>query len=257
MILKSNPPPPKVVTFSLSQQQTQEHNLSATLVNARSRPSCKQPYLEITTHFLTFLDYLTHLGREYIVYLIPQEGIYSLLREFYDTSKSLHPNDAHGYLPHCTLTGFFTLPPALSLEHLKLMLSESMNEAQQSWQQHEKIAKITGMFNDEALGLKMEGSPFLSSFLQIFAHKFKEHLTVEQQGILRIKQLFHISLAYGDNVSREISPSLFELADQMQIAERAKQLSSCQSWQMGLYAREKGQAPEEWMREPLWSVEFR
>jgi len=61
----------------------------------------------------------------------------------------------------------------------------------------------------------------------------------------------HISLAYGKGVKDHIT-ALKDLASNLRISDPSF-FSTCEEWEIAIYARTAGDPPEFWMAQPLWT----
>ena len=84
----------------------------------------------------------------YIVYLRPQGPLLDLLVDYLEKSLEVEKNPSHNYLPHCTITGFFSLEQTqpttnhnAKLSHVTEILKQCVDEA---WKNQKlKNAKLT------------------------------------------------------------------------------------------------------------------
>jgi hypothetical protein len=200
---------------------------------------------------------------------VPQGDLYALLERYSEETRGLLVNDAHDYLPHCTLTSFFTLPSsapngseaeavllrrltAALQSEIAASLDEPPSSSSSAW------AWVEGLYDkDEAIGLAVQ-APRIVAAMQRLADAMKNH---DAQGdeagggvVIVPKTRLHISMAYGDGVTRAKAPELYSLAHELE-AKRCKD-SSPSSWRVELLRQEVPQhtkRPEMWMRSPLWS----
>lgn len=130
---------------------------------------------------------------QYIVYLCPVGELNRQLELYFAQSRDLFgANKAHQYMPHCTLTGFFTdLDSSVSyyLDALEL----SVREAKQHLSSNVAIQRLVFSQTWHGIELQADGiKQLVANFAQI------ENSPTRKES-LRLKDWLHLSLAYGFN----------------------------------------------------------
>lgn len=134
---------------------------------------------------------------QFIVYACPVGDLNGQLEKYFKQSHQLYgENMAHKYMPHCTLTGFFT--DALSSIPIYIRaLDKAYTEAQgDRLSLNIKIKKITFKENWHGLELQADG---LKNLIANFAQLDRSSTRQEK---LRLKDWLHLSLAYNFNPDR-------------------------------------------------------
>ncbi|ELR23620.1 uncharacterized protein ACA1_072520 [Acanthamoeba castellanii str. Neff] len=207
---------------------------------------------------------------KYIIYLVPQGELYALLERYHEESRSVCVNDAHDYLPHCTLTSFFTLPKEedLCTVFLRRLTSALERVATVAGDTHhdqgerpEPLAWVEGLYDkDGAIGLAVR-APKIISAIQRLADELDNSSAAKEGGasdcaatvVISPKTRLHISMAYGGGVTRAGTPQLYTLARELNT--RRQNLSEPIQWRVELLRQEAHHAgqPKLWMLDALWS----
>ena len=129
----------------------------------------------------------------FIVYVCPTGDLNRQIEEYFEQSiKLCGKNKAHQYMPHCTLTGFFT--DELSSIPLYLeALDKAYTEAKNNTSLNIEITQLT--FNDNWHGLELQAD----GIKQLIANFAQLENSSTRQEQLRLKNWLHLSLAYGFN----------------------------------------------------------
>jgi hypothetical protein len=205
---------------------------------------------------------------KYIIYLVPQGELYSLLERYYEESRSVCVNDAHDYLPHCTLTSFFTLPKEedfCAVFHRRLtsalervVATVALDAHHDQGKRPEPLAWVESLYDkDGAIGLAVR-APKIISAIQRLADEMdgsaaKEGGAGVGEVVISPKTRLHISMAYGGGVTRAGTPQLYTLARELNT--RRQNLSEPIQWRVELLRQEAHHAgqPKLWMLDALWS----
>ena len=101
------------------------------------------------------------------------------------------PNSAHGYMPHCSLTGFFYDDPA-SIPGYVDALGSALARARPH-RPDRPVRVVELRLGPDFLGLLLE-----SPWLRVVAAEFVKRATSStRRAPLRLKSDLHVSLAYG------------------------------------------------------------
>lgn len=208
---------------------------------------------------------------KYIIYLVPQGELYALLERYYEESRSVCVNDAHDYLPHCTLTSFFTLPKeddlcAVFLRRLtsaleRLVATVALDAHHDQGKRPEPLAWVESLYDkDGAIGLAVR-APKIISAIQSLADEMADSSAAKEGGagdsgdrvVISPKTRLHISMAYGGGVTKASTPQLYTLARELNT--RRQNLSEPIQWRVELLRQEAHHAgqPKLWMLDALWS----
>ena len=142
-------------------------------------------------------------------------------------------NNAHNYMPHCTLTGFFT--DRLSSADYYLL---ALNEAYQNSDRALEIEIKQLVFNSEWHGLELQAEgikDLIKDFVRL------ETSPTRQENI-RLKDWLHLSLAYG-----------FESCDRAKLEKLAREtinLGTDVAWELRFYQR----LEENWNCLKAWTL---
>ena len=128
----------------------------------------------------------------FIVYACPVGELARQIDHYYAVSRAMcGPNAAHGYMPHCSLTGFFH-------DHLNAIsryveaLDAALGRARPEQPAH--VLTIDSLEIRESFhGLLLSG-PWLRALMADFAHNL--HAPTRRDA-LRLKDWLHLSLAYA------------------------------------------------------------
>ncbi len=159
---------------------------------------------------------------QYIIYACPVGELNTQLETYFAQSYKLFgENKAHKYMPHCTLTGFFTVKSnsvALKIQALDRAYREAKNLALAV-----TINQLTFKENWHGLELQADGvKQLISNFAQL------ENAS-NLPDKLRLKDWLHLSLAYG---------FMAEHQDNLQKLARATiDLQADVNWQLRFYQK--------------------
>lgn len=129
-----------------------------------------------------------------IVYACPVGELNNQIETYLTKSSKLYgANQAHKYMPHCTLTGFFT-DKLSSIPFYIEALEQAYNDAKNNnLSLNIEITKLNFNKNWHGLELQAEGlKNLITNFTQI-------EKSPTRQEKLRLKDWLHLSLAYGFN----------------------------------------------------------
>ena len=124
---------------------------------------------------------------------------------FQRTKHEVGPNAAHGYMPHCTLTGFFH-DEAASIPVYAQTLTEALRWKRNSTEPQAAIAIDEMILAPDFHYLKLS-SPWLTLLVQHFAAHVQSPSRIDA---LRLKDWLHLSLAY--QFPAEQHPTLMAIA---------------------------------------------
>ncbi|MDJ0635609.1 MAG: hypothetical protein QNJ34_20650 [Xenococcaceae cyanobacterium MO_188.B29] len=164
------------------------------------------------------------INYQFIIYACPVGELNSQLEDYFHKSRQLYgENTAHKYMPHCTLTGFFTdelsaIPIYIEALDKALIEIKSNNLCLKI-----KIKQLT--FNENWHGLELQAD-VLKQLIANFARL--EKLPTRQEK-LRLKDWLHLSLAYDFNP--EYNKNLQDLATEI------IDLQSSVSWELRFYQK--------------------
>jgi hypothetical protein len=185
----------------------------------------------------------------YILYLVPEGRLYDLLERYYEDTLAVCRNDAHDYLPHCTLTGFFSLPAAYPLRRLTSVLQHVLHEAEANV---EAAVCVERLYDDTAIGLAVHAPALVAA-----VSRWAEETSTDSEGTVSIrpKTRLHISMAYGVGVARADTPLLYSRALELDKERKAIALAERPLWKVVLLEQKADQKrqPRLWMYRPLWS----
>ena len=175
---------------------------------------------------------------KFILYACPVGPLADQIQAFLDQSRArFGPNAAHGYMPHCTLTGFFSDDPAVvpgDLQRLDQLLARALPAGPRP------AVRVTGWgAQTDWLGLELE-APWLSGLAQDFAASTKAG---PRQTPVKAKTRLHLTLA-NEFPGRQHAP-LAALARQMVDPEAAV------SWELRYYQRDPGGC---WRCHRVWGL---
>ncbi|VEP13483.1 conserved hypothetical protein [Hyella patelloides LEGE 07179] len=132
--------------------------------------------------------------KQFIIYACPIGDLNSQIEDYLNKTIELcGKNQAHNYMPHCTLTGFFTDELSSVSFYIKA-LNKAYTKAKNNNRTLDiEISKLTFNKNWHGLELQAEGlKKIITNFSQI------EKSPTRQEKI-RLKDWLHLSLAYGFN----------------------------------------------------------
>ncbi|MGF1587659.1 MAG: hypothetical protein ACFCU7_00175 [Pleurocapsa sp.] len=160
---------------------------------------------------------------QYIIYACPVGELNTQLEAYFTQSRKLFGNNtAHKYMPHCTLTGFFT-DALSSVTHSIQVLERAYIKAKNNLSLDVKIQQLTFKENWHGLELQADGvKQLISNFAQL-------ENSVTRQEKLRLKDWLHLSLAYG--FSSETNDDLRNLATE------TINLKADVNWQLRFYQK--------------------
>jgi ubiquitin-associated SH3 domain-containing protein len=161
---------------------------------------------------------------ELILYVCPSGPLADQIERYFDVAKRAFSwNPANGYMPHCTLTGFFhdtegAIPAYLSAIDRAVNYSRLTMPA--------PVLKVTGFFFRE----DFHGLTLSSDWLLGFAAEFAVIAPfATRKDKLRLKHWLHLSLAYQFPES--------EHQQRMELARRMVIPESPVSWHLRFYQR--------------------
>lgn len=161
---------------------------------------------------------------QFIVYACPTGELNTQLETYLQLSKEqCGANNAHKYMPHCTLTGFFT-DRLSSADYYIEALDEAYKKSDRAYEI--KIKQL--VFNPEWHGLELQAEE-IKNLIKDFVRL--ETSPTRQENIRR-KDWLHLSLAYG-----------FESCDRAKLEMLAREtinLSADVAWELRFYQRLQG-----------------
>lgn len=161
---------------------------------------------------------------QYIVYACPTGELNRQLELYFAQSRELFgANKAHLYMPHCTLTGFFT-DRASSIPFYLDALEQAYQEVRSSRSLNVAIEKLIVSKDWHGLELQAEG---VKEAIANFA-RYERSLT--RQEPLRLKDWLHLSLAYGFEEQHR--------SGLQQLAQTAIDLQSEVGWELRFYQKQ-------------------
>ena len=135
------------------------------------------------------MDNNNHL--QFIIYACPVGELNTQIETYFIKSRELcGVNSAHKYMPHCTLTGFFSEDVNAIADYIQA-LDIAYNSAKNKYSLDVAIAKLHLAKDWHGLELQAEG---LKQLIRNFATS-----NPTRQEKLRLKDWLHLSLAYGFN----------------------------------------------------------
>ncbi|MEL7228031.1 MAG: hypothetical protein AAGL17_25185 [Cyanobacteria bacterium J06576_12] len=159
-----------------------------------------------------------------IVYACPVGPLAKQLEAYLDESRQLcGENTAHAYMPHCTLTGFFTDEESAIPHYVQTLEKVWHQYAQEMTSLHVEIRQVLFRPNWHGLALEAEG---LKRLVEAFAQQADSPTRTEA---IRLKDWLHLSLAYD-----------FPLADApalQQMATKMIEISTPIAWELRFYQR--------------------
>ena len=161
---------------------------------------------------------------QFIVYACPVGELNSQLEKYLARSRELYgENKAHKYMPHCTLTGFFT-DEFNSISAYLQALDRAYDEAKKNnVTLNIKIERL--IFSRDWHGLQLQADN-----LQGLVARFAEiENSPTRQADLRLKDWLHLSLAYGFKGDRA--------TELQQLARKIINLESRVDWELRFYQR--------------------
>ena len=175
---------------------------------------------------------------KFILYACPVGPLGDQIQAFLDQSRArFGPNAAHAYMPHCTLTGFFSDDPAVvpgDLQRLDRLLARALPTGPRP------AVRVTGWGAQPGwLGLELE-SPWLCGLARDFADLAKED---QRQTPVTPKPWLHLTLA-----------NAFHWHQQAPLAALARQMvdpEAAVSWELRYYQRDPGGC---WRCHRAWGV---
>ena len=162
--------------------------------------------------------------RQFIVYACPTGELNAQLETYFQRSyEECGKNKAHNYMPHCTLTGFFT-------DELDSMsyYAEALEQAYQSAKKNQvslAVEIIQPLYKSQWHGLELQ-APGIKQLVKNFAQWEK---SPTRQSEIRLKDWLHLSFAYG--FSPESHPRL------EQLARETINLEAEANWELRFYQR--------------------
>lgn len=178
------------------------------------------------------------ISDRFIIYACPTGDLNEQIEEYFERAiKLCGKNKAHQYMPHCTLTGFFT-DELSSVPFYLEALDKAYTEAKSNETSLDiTITKLTFNKNWHGLELQADG---IKQLIANFA-LLEKSLTRQEQ--LRLKDWLHLSLAYG-----------FNLQDSEQLKHLATELIKIQTdvnWELRFYQKNPDRTWKCWQS---WSI---
>ena len=158
---------------------------------------------------------------QFIIYACPVGELNRQIETYFAKSRELYgANSAHKYMPHCTLTGFFTEEFDAIPSYLQA-LDTAYNSAKNKYSLDVAIAKLH--FAKDWHGLELQAER-LKQLIRNFANS-----DPTRQEKLRLKDWLHLSLAYG-----------FDPEHREQLQDLAREIIDLQaevSWELRFYQK--------------------
>lgn len=175
---------------------------------------------------------------KFILYACPTGPLYDQIDHYFRQAKrTIGPNPAHDYMPHCSLTGFFTDAPNTAKEYVAALdtLVTEMTPTKPI-----PTMTITNVHFDE----RFHGFELESSWLRALAVAFAERAqSPTRQETIRTKEWLHVSFAYQ-----------FAPADHGLLVHLARELidpSTSVDWEVVFYERT---VEETWVCHATWPL---
>lgn len=161
---------------------------------------------------------------QYIVYVCPTGELNRQLEVYFAQSRKLFgANKAHLYMPHCTLTGFFS-DLSSSVPGYLDALEQAYREAKSIRSLNIVIKRLVVSKNWHGLELEAEGVK------QAIADFARHESSPTRQEPLRLKDWLHLSLAYGFEEQHR--------GGLQQLAREGIDLQSEVDWELRFYQKE-------------------
>ena len=161
---------------------------------------------------------------QFIVYACPTGELNTQLETYLQLSREqCGENNAHNYMPHCTLTGFFTDESSSADCYL-----EALDEAYKKSDRSFKIKIKQLVLNPEWHGLELQAEK-IKDLIKDFV---RLETSPTRQENIRLKVWLHLSLAYG-----------FKPQDRAKLETLAREtinLAADVVWELRFYQRIKG-----------------
>ena len=162
---------------------------------------------------------------QFILYLCPRGPLSDQIEEYFaETKAKIGTNTAHGYMPHCTLTGFFWDDPANAHHYVQAL--ERCVAAVMPTSAEVTIPSL--MQRAEWIGLEMQ-APAVRRWVTGFVYQ------AESPGLrehIRMKSWYHLSLAYGFDAA--VFEPLCEMTTMIDIGAPV-------NWELALFDRDQNQ----------------
>lgn len=173
-----------------------------------------------------------------ICYACPVGPLAQQIAAYFESSQQCcGPNAAHAYMPHCTLTGFFTDEESAIVGYIDVLERLLFEYCDRIPTPSIVIKQLT--FRTDWHGLALEAD-WLKQLAADFAVQAKSPSRLEP---IRLKDWLHLSLAYAFNPDCES-----ELA---QLATHLIDLSTPVSWELKFYQRE---SDNRWQCHRSWPI---
>ena len=160
---------------------------------------------------------------QFIVYACPTGELNSQITTYLTRSRTLYgANKAHKYMPHCTLTGFFTDELSSIPDYLQA-LDQAYLAATNNLSLNIKIKQLN--FSNNWHGLELQAE----EIKQLIANFAKLATSSTRPEALRLKDWLHLSLAYG-----------FEAKDEQNLTDLARKIINPQAkvnWELRFYQK--------------------
>ena len=179
---------------------------------------------------------------QFIVYACPTGELNTQLETYFQLSKEqCGANNAHNYMPHCTLTGFFTDRLSSADYYLQALEEAYKNSPKGLASRHDRALEIEIkqlVFNPEWHGLELQAEA-IKDLIKDFV---RLETSPTRQENIRLKDWLHLSLAYG-----------FESGDRAKLEMLAREtinLAADVAWELRFYQRVAGN----WNCLKAWSL---
>ena len=128
---------------------------------------------------------------KFIVYACPTGELNNQLENYFKKSRQLFgENSAHKYMPHCTLTGFFTDQISSTAIYIQALEQAYLAANKNNLSIGIKIKQLAFRKNWHGLELQADGlKKLITNFTEL-------ENSITRQEKLRLKDLLHLSLAY-------------------------------------------------------------
>jgi len=174
-----------------------------------------------------------------ILYACPRGVLATQIKTYLQlTQQRYGPNAAHAYMPHCTLTGFFSDQESAISGYVKTLEKVWGKHLQDSPKASIEIEQM--LFREHWHGLALRAN-WLKRLTAEFAQQADSQTRPEA---IRLKDWLHLSLAYDFNP--EDGPKLQQLATEL------IDPSATVDWEMRFYQRSEQQ---QWTCHRSWPIE--
>ncbi len=148
---------------------------------------------------------MSAINCQFIVYACPTGELNNQLEEYFNQSRKLYgKNAAHEYMPHCTLTGFFTEKITSIPIYTQALDRAYIAATNKNLSLDIKVEQLT--FNENWHGLELQANGLKRLICNFSAMENSS----TRKNDLRLKDWLHLSLAY--NFEPKYAKELKELA---------------------------------------------